>query len=122
MEKKHIQNAWQRVKYKANYKDITAAIETWMTIHWFRFLKKYMIGDMFLGPYMRLEKNNIKGGYMTRYRITAVIELDEDYAHKDQIEELRSDISMTIADYNCFCEIGKVEIEELSRGVKKRYD
>lgn len=59
---------------------------------------------------------------MARYRITAVIELDDDYAHQDQIEELRSDISMIIADYNCFCGIGKVEIEDLSRGVNKRYD
>lgn len=49
-----------------------------------------------------------------RYRITAIVESDDDYTDGEQIEELRSDISMVIADYNCFCKIGEVKIRELN--------
>ena len=51
---------------------------------------------------------------MARYKVTVVVESDDDYADGDQIEELRSDISMVIADYNCFCMIGDVKVQELS--------
>lgn len=49
-----------------------------------------------------------------RYEITAVVESDDDYTDGDQIEELRADISMAIADYNCFCGIGDVRVRELN--------
>lgn len=51
---------------------------------------------------------------MTKYKITAVVESDDEYSDGNQIEELKDDISMLIADYNCFCEIGSVKIEELN--------
>ena len=51
---------------------------------------------------------------MSRYKIIAIVESDDDYNDGDQIEELRSDISMVIADYNCFCKIGDIKIQELS--------
>lgn len=51
---------------------------------------------------------------MAKYKITAIVESDDEYSDGDQIEALRDDISMLIADYNCFCEIGNVKIEELS--------
>lgn len=51
---------------------------------------------------------------MARYKIIAIVESDDDYTDGDQIEELRSDISMAIADYNCFCRIGDIKIQELS--------
>lgn len=51
---------------------------------------------------------------MAKYKITVVVESDDDYTDGDQIEELRSDISMVIADYNCFCMIGDVKVQELN--------
>lgn len=38
-----------------------------------------------------------------RYEITVIIDSDPDYTNGDQIEDLKDDIEMTIADYNCFC-------------------
>ena len=55
-----------------------------------------------------------RGVKMTKYKITAVVESDDEYSDGNQIEELKDDISMLIADYNCFCEIGSVKIEELN--------
>lgn len=51
---------------------------------------------------------------MARYGITVNVESDNDYSDGDQIEKLRDDLSMLIADYNCFMQIGDVKIEELN--------
>ena len=51
---------------------------------------------------------------MKKYKITAVVESDDEYSDGNQIEELKDDISMLIADYNCFCEIGDIKIEKLN--------
>ena len=51
---------------------------------------------------------------MAKYKITAVVESDDDYSDGEQLEELRDEISMVIADYNCFCGIGDVRIEEIN--------
>ena len=47
-------------------------------------------------------------------RITVIVESDNDYSDGNQIEELRDDLSMLIADYNCFLQIGDVKVEELN--------
>lgn len=51
---------------------------------------------------------------MARYGITVTVESDNDYSDGDQIERLRDDLSMMIADYNCFVQISDVKIEELN--------
>ena len=51
---------------------------------------------------------------MAKYGITVIVESDNDYTDGDQIEELRGDLSMMIADYNCFVQIGNIKIEELN--------
>lgn len=51
---------------------------------------------------------------MARYGITVNVESDNDYSDGDQIEKLRDDLCMLIADYNCFVRIGDVKIEELN--------
>lgn len=50
----------------------------------------------------------------TRYEISLIIESDDDYSDGEQIESLRDDIDMAVADYNCFCKIGNTKIRELS--------
>lgn len=51
---------------------------------------------------------------MAKYKIELTVESDNDYSDGDQIEELRGDIEMVVADYNCFCRIGEVKIRELN--------
>lgn len=51
---------------------------------------------------------------MARYRISVVIESDSNYSDGEQLEDIRNEISMVIADYSCFCEVGNVVIEELN--------
>lgn len=50
---------------------------------------------------------------MARYEITLVVESDNNYSDGEQIEELRDDITMVVANYNCFCQIGNTEVREL---------
>lgn len=51
---------------------------------------------------------------MEKYKIELIIESDNDYSDGDQIEDLRNDIEMTIASYNCFYQVGEVKICELN--------
>ena len=48
-----------------------------------------------------------------KYEISLIIESDDDYSDGEQIEELRNDIEMTVADYNCFCQIGNIKVSEI---------
>lgn len=49
-----------------------------------------------------------------RYEITVIIDSGPDYTNGDQIEDLKDDIEMTIADYNCFCQIGDIKVREIA--------
>lgn len=49
---------------------------------------------------------------MAKYKIELTVESDNDYSDGNQIEELRDDIEMVVADYNCFCQLGEVKICE----------
>ena len=51
---------------------------------------------------------------MAKYKIELSVESDNDYSDGDQIEELRNDIEMAVASYNCFCQIGEVKVRELN--------
>lgn len=51
---------------------------------------------------------------MAKYKIELTVESDNDYSDGDQIEELRDDIEMVVADYNCFCRIGEAKVRELN--------
>lgn len=51
---------------------------------------------------------------MAKYKIELTVESDNDYSDGNQIEELRDDIEMVVADYNCFCRLGEVKICELN--------
>lgn len=51
---------------------------------------------------------------MAKYKIELIVESDNDYSDGDQIEELRNDIEMAVASYNCFCQIGEVKARELN--------
>lgn len=50
---------------------------------------------------------------MAKYKIELVVESDDDYSDGEQIEELRNDIEMAVASYNCFCQIGEAKVCEL---------
>ena len=41
------------------------------------------------------------------------IESDDEYSDGEQIEDLRNDIEMTVAHYNCFLQIGNVKVAEI---------
>lgn len=56
---------------------------------------------------------------MAKYRISVDIELDNDYRSNHQIEDIKNEIAMVIAGYNCFLRIGDVVAEELSENSKK---
>lgn len=49
---------------------------------------------------------------MAKYEITLTVETDDDYSDGEQIEALRDEITMLVADYNCFCQIGDVKVCE----------
>ena len=51
---------------------------------------------------------------MAKYKIELIVESDNDYSDGDQVEELRKDIEMTVANYNCFYQIGDVKVCELN--------
>ena len=48
-----------------------------------------------------------------RYEIKVVVESDDDYTDGDQIESLKVDIEMVVADYNCFCQVGNIKVREI---------
>lgn len=48
-----------------------------------------------------------------KYRISVIIGFDQEYSRGDQMENIKSEISMLIADYNCFYVIGDIAIEKL---------
>lgn len=51
---------------------------------------------------------------MAKYEITVVVESDNDFSDGEQIEELRDEITMTVANYNCFCQIGNTKVREIN--------
>ena len=51
---------------------------------------------------------------MAKYKIELTVESDNDNSDGNQIEELRDDIEMVVAGYNCFCRLGEVKICELN--------
>lgn len=51
---------------------------------------------------------------MAKYKIELIVESDNDYFDGNQIEDLKNDIEMTTASYNCFCRVGEVKVWELS--------
>lgn len=51
---------------------------------------------------------------MSKYKIELIVESDNDYSDGDQIEELRDDIEMAVASYNCFCQVGEVKVYEVN--------
>lgn len=55
-----------------------------------------------------------------KYKITAVVEQDNEYMNAEQIQELVSDIRMGIADYNCFRIIENVEAEEYRPDMREK--
>jgi hypothetical protein len=50
---------------------------------------------------------------MARYKISLTIESDDDYTDGEQIESLKNDIQMRVADYNCFIIKKDVSVEEI---------
>ena len=48
-----------------------------------------------------------------KYEESFIIESDDEYSDGEQIEDLRNDIEMTVADYNCFLQIGNVKVAEI---------
>ena len=55
-----------------------------------------------------------------KYKITAVVEQDKEYTNAEQIKELSSDIQMDIADYNCFCIVEDVKVEEYRPDMREK--
>ncbi len=51
---------------------------------------------------------------MAKYKIELIVESDNDYFDGEQIEDLRNDIEMATASYNCFCQVGEVKVCELN--------
>lgn len=56
---------------------------------------------------------------MAKYRISVDLEFDSDYHRNNQIEDIKNEITMLIAGYNCFLRIGDVVAEKLSENSKK---
>ena len=56
---------------------------------------------------------------MEKYRISVDLEFDSDYHRNNQIEDIKNEITMLIAGYNCFLRIGDVVAEKLSENSKK---
>lgn len=48
-----------------------------------------------------------------KYKVSLTIESDDDYSDGEQIEDLKNDIEMVVADYSCFCQIGNVKVVEI---------
>ena len=48
-----------------------------------------------------------------KYEVSFIIESDDEYSDGKQIENLRNDIEMTVADYNCFLQIGNVTVTKI---------
>lgn len=59
---------------------------------------------------------------MMKYKISFTVEFDQNYADSEQLEALRDEISMVIADYNCFLETGGVKIEEVDSRFDSRHN
>lgn len=51
---------------------------------------------------------------MAKYEITVVVESDNDFSNSEQIEELKDEITMTVANYNCFCQIGSTQVRKIN--------
>lgn len=49
-----------------------------------------------------------------RFEIRFLIEQDSDYSNDNQVEMLRTEIEMLIANYNCFYRIGCVVVDEVN--------
>ena len=50
---------------------------------------------------------------MAKYELILKIETMDDYRDGDQIEALRDEIEMVVADYDCFSQIGSVKIRKI---------
>ena len=50
---------------------------------------------------------------MAKYEVIVKIETMDDYSDGDQLEALRDDVEMVVADYDCFSQIGSVKIREI---------
>lgn len=50
---------------------------------------------------------------MARYKVDVIIETNSDYTNGNQIEDIQKEISMVVADYNCFLRISDVTVEKL---------
>lgn len=70
---------------------------------------------------LMINKNGIKllEDKMEKYRISVDLEFDSDYHRNNQIEDIKNEITMLIAGYNCFLRIGDVVAEKLSENSKK---
>ena len=53
-----------------------------------------------------------------KYEVSFIVESDDEYSDGEQIEDLRNDIEMTVADYNCFLQIGNVKVAEIGQLMK----
>ena len=49
-----------------------------------------------------------------KYKVSVVLEFDNEYFNGNQIEDIKDEITMLIADYNCFLRTSDVTVEELT--------
>lgn len=49
-----------------------------------------------------------------KYKVSVVLEFDNEYFNGNQIEDIQNEIAMLIADYNCFLRTSDVTVEELT--------
>lgn len=56
---------------------------------------------------------------MTKYEIKITIESDDNYSNSNQIEDLVNEITLMIADYNCFYRTKEIQVQK-SQLMKKK--
>lgn len=52
---------------------------------------------------------------MAKYELILKIETMDDYSDGNQLENLRDEVEMVVADYDCFSQIGSIKIREIEQ-------